>query len=114
MRKPHYHYCHTWQMHFDFFIAWKWTDFQTYCRKNFKFELPEFSHQGGYTTLIINKDRARVLIWLAKKNSPAIAAHEALHGVNFVMDRAGYKVIGTNDEAQTYFLMEIMQAMGFK
>lgn len=111
--KPKYHYCHTWQMNFDFFIGWKWDDFHKYCQKNFQFSLPEFSYQGGYTTLIVNKNRARILIWLAKK-SPSLAAHEALHGVNFTLDRAGYKVIGTNDEAQTYFLTELMEAMGFK
>lgn len=112
--KPKYHYCHTWQMNFDFFIGWKWGDFEKYCKKHFKFDVPEFSHQGGYTTLIVNRDRARVLIWISTKNRPSIAAHEALHAVNFVQSRAGYSVRDTNDEAQAYFLTEIMQAMGYK
>lgn len=101
-------------MNFDFFIGWQWEDFEDYCRLNFKFELPEFSYQGGYCTLIVNKNKARVLIWLAQKNAIAIAAHEAFHATNFVMDRAGYKPDRNNDEAQAYFLTELMQAMGYK
>lgn len=113
-RKPGYHYCHTWQMNFDFFIGWSWDDFATYCKKQFKFDLPEFTHQGGYTTLIQNGPKARVLIWLARKDRVAIAAHEAFHATNFVMDRAGYRPDPVNDEPQAYFLTELMQAMGYK
>jgi hypothetical protein len=31
-------------MNFDFFIGWKWIDFEKYCKKHFQFDLPEFSH----------------------------------------------------------------------
>lgn len=113
-RKPKYHYCHTWQMNFDFFIGWSWDDFKKYCWRVFKFELPEYMYQDGYTTLIQYGRRTRVLIWLAKVDTPAIAAHEAFHATNFVMDRAGYKPDRNNDEAQAYFLTELMQAMGYK
>ena len=113
-KKPKYYFCKTWLMNFDFFIDWTWEEFDKYCLKNYGFELVPYSGQAGYTTLITKGKAARVLIWIENKEDIPTVAHEALHGVNFTLDRAGYKFDISNDESQAYFLSEIIVAMGFK
>lgn len=112
-RKPKYYFCKTWLMNCDFFIGWSWKSFEEYCAKEYGIQV-SYLGQSGYTTLITSGSRARLIIWLQKKDNVSVLAHECLHGANFILHRAGVKPSFTNDEPVAYLLTELMTAAGYE
>lgn len=92
---------------FLFFIGWKKQTFINYAEKHYD----EVMHLPGtgYCRMMSYKNRCTVLIWTEKKTAHDVLAHECLHAVNWVLERAGVKLDPRNDEPQTYFLGNLVR-----
>ena len=101
-------------MNLWYFVAWSWDDFASYIYKKYGYTVQDYNGQTGMCFMLEKTGEARIIIWLKHSDKPAIAAHEALHGANLILDRAGFKFSAHNDEPQAYLLTEIMETMGFR
>ncbi len=114
MKKPKWYFCELWRMNYYFYVGWKFSDFCSYIKKEYSYQVDEKPVPVG-KCLMLTSDAGKCVIhiWIEKKTDYPSLAHECLHAANYTLDRAGWFYHPDNHEPQTYLMTNLMrQALG--
>jgi hypothetical protein len=94
-------------MNYNFFVGWKFEDFQAYAKKHYSLEF----RQSCGRTLFIQEDGATIIaIWTRPGDKDgSILAHECVHAANLTLNHKGVIADHINDEAQAYLVQVLVK-----